>query len=72
MINLGFKRQHQLAEKLKTFFPNETSRKAVKILDVAAGTGLVGVGLKKEGSLDQKNILKNSNFTNFMIFLYSI
>ena len=43
MINLGFKRQHQLAEKLKTFFPNETSRKAVKILDVAAGTGLQGV-----------------------------
>ena len=72
MINLGFKRQHQLAEKLKTFFPDEISRKAVKILDVAAGTGLVGVGLKKEGSRDQKNILQNSNFTNFMIFLYSI
>ena len=50
MINLGFKRQHQLAEKLKTFFPDETSRKSVKILDIAAGTGLVGVGLKKEGS----------------------
>ena len=56
MINLGFKRQHQLAEKLKTFFPDETSRKSVKILDVAAGTGLVGVGLKKEGSRDQKTI----------------
>ena len=55
MINLGFKRQHQLAEKLKTFFPDETSRKSVKILDIAAGTGLVGVGLKKEGSWDQKN-----------------
>ena len=69
---MGFKRQYQLAEKLKSFFPNETSRKSVKILDVAAGTGLVGVGLKKEGSRDQKNILQNSNFTNFMIFLYSI
>ena len=72
MINLGFKRQHQLAEKLKTFFPDETSRKSVKILDIAAGTGLVGVGLKKEGSWDQKNILQNSNFTNLRIFLYSI
>ena len=39
-----------MAEKLKSFFPDETLRKAVKILDVAAGTGLVGVGLKKEGS----------------------
>mgnify|MGYP007123553016 CR=1 FL=1 len=57
MINLGFKRQHQLAEKLKSFFPVETSRKSVKILDVAAGTGLVGVGLKKEGSRDQKHFL---------------
>ena len=72
MINLGFKRQHQLAEKLKTFFPDETSRKSVKILDIAAGTGLVGVGLKKEGSWDQKSILQNSNFTNLRIFLYSI
>ena len=62
MINLGFKRQHQLAEKLKSFFPDETSRKSVKILDVAAGTGLVGVGLKKEGSGDQKNILQNRKF----------
>ena len=52
---MGFKRQYQLAEKLKSFFPNETSRKSVKILDVAAGTGLVGVGLKKEGLRDQKN-----------------
>ena len=51
---MGFKRQYQLAEKLKTFFPDENSRKALKILDVAAGTGLVGVGLKKEGLRDQK------------------
>lgn len=65
---MGFKRQYQLAEKLKTFFPDETSRKSVKILDVAAGTGLVGVGLKKEGSRDQKNISLSHNFTNFRIF----
>jgi hypothetical protein len=69
---LGFKRQYQLAEKLKSFFPDEISRIAVKILDVAAGTGLVGVGLKKEGSRDQKHILQNSNFSNLMIFLYSM
>ena len=54
---MGFKRQYQLAEKLKSFFPNETSRKSVKILDVTAGTGLVGVGLKKEGLRDQKKSL---------------
>ena len=67
MVNLGFKRQHQLAEKLKTFFPDETSRKSVKILDVAAGTGLVGVGLKKEGSRDQKTISRIP-----LIFIFKI
>ena len=64
---MGFKRQYQLAEKLKSFFPDETSRKSVKILDIAAGTGLVGVGLKKEGSWDQKNILK---FVKLRFFVY--
>ena len=38
MINLGFKRQSHLAAKLKTFFPDETERNAIKILDIAAGT----------------------------------
>ena len=70
MIDLGFKRQHQLAEKLKTFFPDETSRKSVKILDIAAGTGLVGVGLKKEGSWDQKTISLNHNFKNSTNFCF--
>ena len=51
VINLGrtTNRKIQLADKLKTFFPDEVRRKFVKILDVAAGTGLVGVELKKEG-----------------------
>ena len=51
VINLGrtTNRKIQLADKLKTFFPDEFRRKFVKILDVAAGTGLVGVELKKEG-----------------------
>jgi predicted RNA methylase len=38
-----------LAEKLKSYFPNEEERKKLKILDIAAGTGLVGVGLKSVG-----------------------
>ena len=48
-IQLGFKRQYQLADKLKTFYPDEKERGNLKILDIAAGTGLVGVGLIKEG-----------------------
>ena len=51
VINLGrtTNRKIQLVEKLKTFFPDDIVRKSVKILDVAAGTGLVGVELKKAG-----------------------
>ena len=49
MVKLGFKRQFQLAQKLKSFYPDEIHRKNLKILDIAAGTGLVGVGLKQEG-----------------------
>ena len=51
VINLGrtTNRKIQLADKLKTFFPDDIARKSVTILDVAAGTGLVGVELKKEG-----------------------
>ena len=48
-IQLGFKRQYQLAEKLASFYPDSEVRKNLKILDIAAGTGLVGVGLIKEG-----------------------
>ena len=51
VINLGrtTNRKLQVVDKLKTFFPDEITRKSVKILDVAAGTGLVGVELKREG-----------------------
>ena len=51
VINLGrtTNRKLQVVYKLKTFFPDEITRKSVKILDVAAGTGLVGVELKKAG-----------------------
>ena len=65
---MGFKRQYQLAEKLKSFFPDETSKKSVKILDVAAGTGLVGVGLKKEGSRDQKKKFAKHQFHDIFVF----
>ena len=51
MTNLGrtTNRKVQLAKKLKSFFPEGNERKSAKILDVAAGTGLVGVELLKEG-----------------------
>ena len=49
MVQLGFKRQLQLAEKLASFYPDREIRKNLKILDIAAGTGLVGVGLIQEG-----------------------
>ena len=51
MTNLGrtTNRKIQLAKKLRSFFPEENERKSAKILDVAAGTGLVGVELLKEG-----------------------
>ena len=49
MVKLNFRRQYQLAEKLKSYFPDEEQRRNVKILDVAAGTGLVGEGLKRAG-----------------------
>ena len=51
VTNLGrtTNRKIQLAKKLKSFFPEENERKSAKILDVAAGTGLVGGELLKEG-----------------------
>ena len=48
-IKLGFTRQFQLAEKLVDYFPDVEQRKSLKILDIAAGTGLAGMGLFKEG-----------------------
>ena len=42
-------RKFKLAEKLAEFYPNFEDRKNVKILDIAAGTGLAGVGLLKQG-----------------------
>ena len=38
-----------MAEKLAQFYPNFEDRKNVKILDIAAGTGLAGIGLLKQG-----------------------
>ena len=38
-----------MAEKLAQFYPNFEDRKNVKILDIAAGTGLAGIGLLKHG-----------------------
>ena len=52
-IKLGFQRQFQLAKKLAEYFPDVEQRKTLKILDIAAGTGLAGIGLYKE---DFKNL----------------
>ena len=50
LIKLGFMgRKFKLAEKLVQFYPNFEDRKNVKILDIAAGTGLAGIGLLKHG-----------------------
>merc|ERR1712086_203245 len=72
VINLGrtTNRKIQLADKLKTFFPDEITRKSVKILDVAAGTGLVGVELKKKALGSSINDV--SSFSYFLSPLYSM
>ena len=47
---MGFTgRKFVTASKLADFFPDIKMRKNVKILDIAAGTGLAGIGLLKEG-----------------------
>ena len=70
VINLGrtTNRKIQLAEKLKSFFPDEITRKSVKILDVAAGTGLVGVELKKEGF----GVIHKWRLQFFLLFVISV
>ena len=42
-------RKFRLAEKLAEFYADIEERKNIKILDIAAGTGLAGIGLLKQG-----------------------
>ena len=68
-IQLGFKRQYQLAEKLATFYPDREIRKDLKILDIAAGTGLVGVGLIQEGFKNIHAVGNSILFFSLFFFL---
>ena len=58
-------RKFKLAEKLAEFYPNFEDRKNVKILDIAAGTGLAGVGLLKQGFKNFDAIGKKNKKSTF-------
>ena len=64
LIKLGFRRQFQLGEKVAEYFPNVEERKNLKILDIAAGTGLAGMGLYKQGF---KNLDAVGNIFRFFL-----